>query len=172
MITIAPDHGDCAPKGKEKAVKSGKVIACLGVVLALLVGAFGVYYAYWSYHPHMVILCAQADSDRHFEEEHHHETIVVSLSNHRGIPLADSVEENLMELGEWNNRVITDLYENYIAAAPYDIRVSGEVAGGKTTLRYEGYVTTPEGETIDYKEEMTFDFAYVSNEDLFQNNKL
>lgn len=150
---------------------SRKTIACLVLGLTLLLfGVFGIYCAYWSYHPHMVIQRAVINSSSRFEGEYHHEQIMFSLANHRGIPLAQSVEENLMELGDWCNQVDTDLRENYIA--PYNIRVSGEVANGKTTLRYEGYVTTKDGETVDYKKEMTFDFAYVSNDNLFQNNRL
>lgn len=140
----------------------------LGAIILLIV-AVGGYWVYWSFHPHMMFHRTEAISSNRFEGEYHYETIMVSFANHRNIPLAKSVDTNLKEFADWNNRVITDLNQ-YIA--PYNIKVSGEVADGKTTLRYAGYVTTQEGKTIDYKEEMTFDFAYVSNEDLFQNNTL
>lgn len=150
-------------------MKSKKALVPLLVVAALALAA-GAYYMYWSHHPHVVFHRAEAISSSRFEGEYHYETIMVSFAHHKAwIPLAKSVDADLKELADWNNRVITDLNQ-YIA--PYNIKVSGEVANGKTTLRYAGYVTTQEGETIDYKEEKTFDFAYVSNEELFQSNRL
>lgn len=88
------------------------------------------------------------------------------------IPSADIVNEHLRELADWNNMVISDLYtyQTY-AFSPYNTTVSGEVEHEKTTLRYEGYVTTQDGQTIEYKEEKVFDFALCSDEALFNNWK-
>ena len=150
-------------------MKHKKVFVSLFAVAALVLAA-GVYYVYWSHHPHVVIQRGETISSSRFDGEYHNETIMVAFAHHKDwIPLAKSVDANLKEFADWNNQVITDLNQ-YIA--PYNIKVSGEVAGGKTTLRYAGYVTTQKGETIDYEEEKTFDFAYVSNEDLFQSNRL
>ncbi len=145
-----------------------KSVLCLSAALLLFGGALA-YYMYCAYHPSMLILRSESDGGNRFEEEYHSETIWIVLADHNFIPLAKSANENVKELCDWNLKVTTDLYENYIA--PYNVKVSGEVAKGKTTLCYEGYVTTKDGETIDYKEERTFDFAYVSNEDLFQNRE-
>ena len=76
-------------------------------------------------------------------------------------------DETLREFVLWNH--IVDLELHYVYTAPYDVRVSGEVKGGKTTLRYEGYVTTQDGETIEYKNEMTFDGAFGPEGGLFIN---
>ena len=51
----------------------------------------------------------------------------------------------------------------------YNIEVSGEIEGGKTTLRYEGYIIKKDGKRIDYHEEKTFDFVLCSEKRFFTN---
>ena len=78
-----------------------------------------------------------------------------SYSEH--IMLAWSGDKKVRELVLWND--VVDLEVHYFYTAPYHVEASGEVKDGKTTLRYEGYVTTQKGETVEYLREMTFDFA-------------
>lgn len=70
--------------------------------------------------------------------------------------------QNASEIQNWIFAVSDELR---LYTAPYNVAVSGEVSDGKTTLRYEGVVTTQEGETINYLNEKTFDF--VLDKDLF-----
>ena len=74
-------------------------------------------------------------------------------------------DKKVRELALWNH--IVDLELHYVYVAPYDVRASGEVKNGRTTLRYEGYVTTRDGETIEYRNEMTFDGAFGPEGELF-----
>jgi hypothetical protein len=61
---------------------------------------------------------------------------------------------------------VSELTEHY--AAPLHITVSGEVKDGETTFWYEGYATTPKGDTVDYRKEATFDYVFVPGDALFQ----
>ncbi len=79
------------------------------------------------------------------------------------IPLAKSVEDELYELWLWNDEVTSELVEVY-SNEPYYIHVSGEREGREITLRYEGFVTTKEGETVPYFRQATF-HLYVHKED-------
>lgn len=133
----------------------------IGILLAaaLLVLAGG-YWAYWAYHPHIRLLRGTGSSG-----DSYWETVVVAHAPHRGIPVARSVEEKMWEIGRWSDTVQTDLY-NY--GHPRHITVSGEVAGGRTTLRYQGTVTTKDGRTVDYRNEQVFDFVLVPENELLK----
>ena len=78
-----------------------------------------------------------------------------------------SGDKKVRELVLWNE--VVDLEIHYFYTAPYHIEASGEIKNGKTTLRYEGYVTTRDGETIEYKNEMTFDAVFDPKSELFVN---
>ncbi len=58
----------------------------------------------------------------------------------------------------WNDAVLQEI-ASYPADQPRSIQVSGEVAQGKTTLRYEGYLTDAAGNRVDFRQERTFDFV-------------
>ena len=51
----------------------------------------------------------------------------------------------------------------------YNITVSGEIANGKTTLRYDGYIIKKDGKRIDYHQEKTFDFVLCSKKNFLTN---
>ncbi len=133
------------------------VLAAL-VALGALGAGIGGYFFYWSHRPHIYISGSTASSD---QADRHREWIMVATAEHRGVPTAARVEEELTRLADWNDRIITELYDY---TAPYDIRVSGENNGGHIVLRYEGYVTTNSGEKLDYSQEEAFDL-YVRDED-------
>lgn len=133
------------------------VAIVLGLLAALGI-CIGIYFFYWSYHPH-IYLSAPMDSTA--EADRHIEWVMVAMAEHRGIPTAACVEEELTRLADWNDQIITELYAY---ATPCDIRVSGENDGGHITLCYEGYVTTKDGERLDYFRENTFDL-FVRDKD-------
>ena len=45
--------------------------------------------------------------------------------------------------------------------APTDVKLSAAINQGKVTFTYQGYVTTKQGEKLDYFKEATFDFIKV-----------
>lgn len=95
---------------------------------------------------------------RGFTEDRYRESIMIAVAGSDLVGISPRLELNLLELHLWNDSVVRKL-----SAFPHDtpcsIRVSGEVHKGKTTLRYEGYITDENGEKVDIKEEMTFDFV-------------
>lgn len=77
------------------------------------------------------------------------------------------IENQFIEVHAWNDLVITELSRE--VQEPCDIRVSGEVKDGKTTLCYEGTYTTKDGETVEYFEEKTFDFVMDLDKQLLED---
>ena len=145
-----------------------KLFKILSALLFIAVLIFAIRYlsgiVYRANHPIISIIRMDiSNSERFSGEPYHDERIMVVSSTSWFTP--KKVRDELNEFGEWYHGVDNELYNNYVA--PYDIRVSGEVEGGKTTIRFEGYVTTPEGETVDYKNERTFDIEFSENSDLF-----
>lgn len=133
------------------------VAIVLGLLAALGI-CIGVYFFYWSYHPHIYLsapMGSTAEADRHIE------WVMVAMAEHRGIPTAACVEEELTRLADWNDQIVTELYAY---TTPCDIRVSGKNDGGHLTLRYAGYVTDAAGRRADYKREASFDL-FVRTED-------
>ncbi len=92
------------------------------------------------------------------------EMIMTGSRRNSPIPLAKSVEDELRELWLWNDEVTSELVEVY-SNKPYYIHVSGERRGREIALRYDGFVTTREGETIPYHRAATFRL-YVHKGDL------
>ena len=81
-------------------------------------------------------------------------------------PIADVKEQQLREIADWNNEVTYVLFNETME--PRDIKVSGEVVDGKTTLRYEGDYTSKDGEILYFFEEKTFDFVLVQEDELLK----
>ena len=139
------------------------ITAVIVVVVVMVSAAVLASHFYWMTHyryPEIVLSLRDPMVDPRFQrDEYHAEFIMAAWS---GDP---KTEKKMREFVLWNH--IVDLELHYVYVAPYDVRASGEVKGGKTTLRYEGYVTTQDGETIEYKSEMTFDGAFGPEGKLF-----
>lgn len=78
----------------------------------------------------------------------------------------EEVENQFIEVHVWNNLVVSELSK--VVNEPADIRVSGEVKDGKTTLRCEGTCTTEDGENAKYFREKTFDFVFELDEEFLK----
>lgn len=130
--------------------KNKRVALAVAAVVVVLALAAGGYVLYWMYHPHLFIGVSVADRP---EEDYHYELTQMVLSRHMGIPVAKSVQEDIMALHNWTNEVDTELRAY---TAPCSIHVYGEVKGGTLTLLYTGYATTQAGETVDYRRQETF----------------
>jgi len=98
-------------------------------------------------------------------DDHYFSKILIAIADDDGRVKSQKVEQQLKELTDWN-RTTHDYILGYVQnEGHYHIDVSGEVQSGKTTLRYEGYVTDENGNRMDIFEEKTFDF--VLDKDLF-----
>ena len=149
-----------------KRIKICCIVAAI-VIAALLisVAARWSYNQYWSAHPRIVISRRIGFGGG---EDDKNEWIQVSFSER--VPMNDSAQEKLFELFGWIAQIDQELF--YTEPAPFDVRVSGENENGKVTLRYEGYITTEDGETVEYFREKTFDIDLISEEDFFNNPPL
>ncbi|SHJ87779.1 hypothetical protein SAMN02745248_01203 [Hathewaya proteolytica DSM 3090] len=140
--------------------KKKKLVLLCGVFVVFILSA-GLYYLYCSYNPDIRIGAGSGG-----KEDYHIQPLTVLIIEHHNIPSAKSISKNLRELGDWDDKIVTDLMlsENYIA--PTDVKAFGEIRDGKTVLRYEGFVTTKDGVRKDYKEEKVFDFVLDPDMDL------
>lgn len=132
-----------------------KVFAPVIIVLILICIVSG--YIYCSYNPNIRVGIGGG---------HGIEIIHLAYSTYFNVPVAKEIEANIIEFGDWNDEVVSELMEETME--PRDIKVSGEVVDGKTTLRYEGYYTSKDGQTLQYFEEKTFDFVLVPDEELLK----
>lgn len=134
-----------------------KTIIKMLIIAVLVIPILG--YLYCSYNP-LIHISAM----RNIGSEGRNEQLLIAMSTYFGVPVAKEIDEKCKEIGEWNNAIVVELAEK--ARAPRDIQVTGEVVDGKTILRYEGYYTTEDGQTVQYFEEKTFDFVLVPDEEL------
>lgn len=140
-------------KKRYSRIRWRTVLLVVGIAAVLIAAVGGAYYAHvhstlFPDYPDIKLTRATVQRDSLFDgKEAYYEFIMIAWSG----------DKKVRELVLWND--VVDLEINYFYTAPYHIEASGEVKNGKTTLRYEGYVTTQEGETIEYKREITCDFA-------------
>lgn len=145
-------------------MKKRILIAVLLVVV--LISAVSVWY-YTSYPIIGVAKFASSYSDN-FSEEFHNERISIFSVGSSFIPDSPLQKRKFDEVWVWNNSTTLEISE-YVKAGGkcLNIKASGEIEGGKTTLRYEGYIITKEGERVEYLQEKTFDFELCSEKRFF-----
>ena len=145
-------------------MKKKIIIAIVAVVV--LVSTLGVFY-YTSY-PAIDVIKMVSDSNDNFENEFHDESITISSAVISFLPDSPLQKQKMDEVWAWNDSITRELTEyRKDGGKAYNIKVSGEIADGKTTLRYEGYIIKENGERIDYSQEKTFDFKICSEKRLF-----
>lgn len=141
------------------------ITAVIAAVAVTSLAAMAAYHFYWPTHhhyPEIQLYRRESVADARFaRDEYYAELIGAAWASN------PQTDKKLREFVLWNHTV--DLELHYVYIVPYDVRVSGEVKDGKTTLRYEGYVTTQDGKTIEYKNEMAFDGAFGPEGELFIN---
>lgn len=135
--------------------KTGKITAVVAVLTIVVLLAGIGYYTYQSNHPSYLQLYLGGGSRG---DDYYVEHIGISYSTRYNIPLSTTLEENILTLSDWNDEVVTELIAgDYIA--PSNVTVYETIKNNKTTYTYTGYVTTQNGETIEYLNEKTFDFV-------------
>lgn len=77
--------------------------------------------------------------------------------------------DNITAYSNWRHEIDNAFYtRQYIA--PTDIKLTCELDGSKVTFIFKGITTSPEGKTIHYFNERTFDFVIVPEMgDLLEN---
>lgn len=142
----------------------------LAFILALVVifSIIGAWY-YTSYPTISVGKLVSSNSDN-FKEEFHSEHLSIVTAVAGFLPDSPLQRRKIEEVWKWNDPISQELSEHSKEGGlAYNIEVSGEIEGGKTTLRYEGYIIKKDGKRIDYHEEKTFDFVLCSEKRFFTN---
>jgi len=143
-----------------------KSILAIIIVFVVILTTLGVLY-YTSY-PIIGIGKMVGVTSDNFEKEFHSESISIWSTGATFLPDSPQQKQKMDDIYEWNNPIALELAEyRKEGGLAYNIKVSGEMEDGKTTLRYEGYIITKDGERIDYKEEQTFDFILCSENRFF-----
>lgn len=140
----------------------------LAVVLALVItfSIVGIWY-YTSYPTISVGKLVGSSSDK-FEKEFHSEHLSIVTAVAGFLPDSPLQRQKIDEVMKWNDPIVLELAEHSKEGGlAYNIEVSGEIEGGKTTLRYEGYIIKKNGERINYLKEKTFDFVLCSKKRFF-----
>ncbi len=140
----------------------------LAVVLALVItfSIVGIWY-YTSYPTISVGKLVGSSSDK-FEKEFHSEHLSIVTAVAGFLPDSPLQRQKIDEVMKWNDPIVLELTEHSKEGGlAYNIEVSGEIEGGKTTLRYEGYIIKKDGERINYLQEKTFDFVLCSKKRFF-----
>lgn len=135
-------------------MKKKTMLAVLAVLFTVIIAA-GLYDHYFAFKPDMHFVISENTETKDF----HLQIITLMLGTDENRPMPQDFEDNLIAFMDWNNAIITDLYEAYIQ--PIDIYAYGEIKDGKVIFRYAGTVTSQDGEKLDYKEEATFDFGII-----------
>ncbi len=134
-----------------KSIKIVLVLAVAAIIIALAVTACRIFYPKYNITRGYVSSPSQPDYSGQYISVWHDSGVVFQNSKRA---------QNADEIQKWIFAVSDELS---LYTVPYGITVSGEVSGGRTTLRYEGFVTTQEGKTVDYLNEETFDFVLDKN---------
>ncbi len=143
-----------------------KSILAIIIAFVVILTTLGVLY-YTSY-PIIGIGKMVGVTSDNFDKEFHSESISVWSTGATFLPDSPQQKQKIDNIYEWNNPIALKLAEyRKEGGLAYNIKVSGEMEDGKTTLRYEGYIITKDGKRIDYKEEQTFDFILCSENRFF-----
>ncbi len=145
-------------------MKKKLLIALL--VAVVLISSISIWY-YTSYPIIGVGKMVSYGSDN-FKDEFISESISIVSAGNSVIPDSPMQKRKLDEVWMWNNSIAIELSE-YIkdGGLSFNIKVSGELEEGKTTLRYKGFIIKNDGERIDYLQEKTFDFKLCSEKRFF-----
>lgn len=140
----------------------------LAVVLALVITFSIVGIWHYTSYPTISVGKMVASSSDKFEKEFHSEHLSIVTAVAGFLPDSPLQKEKIDEVMKWNDPIVLELTEHSKEGGlAYNIEVSGEIEGGKTTLRYEGYIIKKDGERINYLQEKTFDFVLCSKKRFF-----
>ncbi len=142
----------------------------LAVVLALVITFSIVGIWYYTSYPIISVGRSVGLKNDNFEKEFHSERISIVSVGAGYIPDSPLQKQKMDEVWAWNDPISQELLEHSKEGGlAYNIEVSGEIEGGKTTLRYKGYIIKKDGERINYLQEKTFDFVLCSEKRFFTN---
>ncbi|MFI3115516.1 MAG: hypothetical protein R3Y12_05185 [Clostridia bacterium] len=132
-----------------------KIILILVLVLSV-VGVGVGYYLQNSQNPEITVSIAGGGDDNHYME-----FIGIAYSENGGVSMSDTIKSNITAISNHTQEVVLKLSTEY--TEPLNVTCSYNEENGQTFVKYEGLVTTLDGETIDFSEEKIFDFVLNAN---------
>lgn len=130
-----------------------KIIIGICIILLAVVGSVKIYNKYFAFNPTIVF----THGDGGDRENYYIEKILLAIGEEETAPKKYS--DAIKSFADWNIEIARELYMDYIE--PTEVKVYGEIVDGKVVFKFIGYVTTQDGETIDYYKEGTFDFGVI-----------
>lgn len=135
--------------------KYKKYILLIGVIFVFVCGTGG-YYIWCTYHPEIDIQVT--DFGKGDEYKIQMPSIVITP---RGTSkIAPAVDVKLLQFKSQYEKIYHDIIENYKGS---DVKLAIEVTDKQTILKYTGVVTTFEGETIAFNNDIACDFVLDAN---------
>lgn len=135
--------------------KYKKYILLIGVIFVFVCGTGG-YYIWCTYHPEIDIQVT--DFGKGDEYKIQMPSIVIAP---RGTSkIAPAVDVKLLQFKSQYEKIYHDIIENYKGS---DVKLAIEVTDKQTILKYTGVVTTFEGETIAFNNDIACDFVLDAN---------
>lgn len=125
------------------------LLSGLAIILLLFIG----YDCFIAFKPDIMF----ERSTIHLEEDYCFDSAGMIMFYNDKRPVPSSFYENQTAYVDWDNE-IQDSFRLKEYIAPTNVELHAKYENGKVTFTYKGYVTTQEGETIDYFKEATFDF--------------
>lgn len=83
-------------------------------------------------------------------------------------PVSKNINRNINEYAAWFHEVEAEINQTY--TAPAEIKASAAINDGRTTFRYEGFVTDRDGNRVLYSRERTFSFVYDEENSIFEHS--
>ncbi len=132
-----------------------RIVRAVAVMALILAIPAGVFYNHTANNPQYLVVTTTPS----FDETLYYEQINFAYASILNIPMSLELAENFLEIALWNDEIISDMaVVSTDASIVYIIGFYDEI-DGKTTLKYDGYITYENGETIDFYKEQTFDFT-------------
>lgn len=135
--------------------KYKKYILLIGVIFVFVCGTGG-YYVWCAYHP--IIDIQVTDFGKGDKYKIQMPSIVIAPR--RTSKIASAVDVKLLKFKSQYEKIYHDIIENYKGS---DVKLAIEVTDKQTILKYTGTVTTFEGETIAFNNDIACDFVLDAN---------
>ena len=138
--------------------KMKRLLIYMAIIVVLAVG--GLLYA--KANPRVILGKAVSDSETHKEER-----LMITCAALFNMKINKRTDERVKEVSDWSNQFLTKL-TNDCQGRACDIRLSGEMKDGKTTITYSGTYIDAQGNTVPVKESKTFDFKLCGEKDFLK----
>lgn len=141
--------------------------AIIAAVILIVIGSVASFFVYSYFNPKIEILVGGTVE----KKDWYFESVVFAKKEKFGMPIPDKTMEHYKdftsEVIKLTAEVEKDLIENY--AQDFKVKAYYEEKDGKTIFSYAGTATTKDGEPVEYKKELVFDYIISKDTKLIRN---